>query len=77
MSDEYDEANCITAGQLRAMGAKLSETIPDCAWVPRQAVHLGDCSAKSDGLRVNISFKCSVSAPFRWVEVSGTLEATP
>lgn len=76
MSDEYDEETCMTAGELRAVGAKLPDTIPDCGWIPRHALRLGDCSATSDGKRVNVGVSFSVSAPFRWVEVRGTIEET-
>ncbi len=36
----YDEAMCITAGQLRAVGITVPEKIPDYAWVPRRSVKL-------------------------------------
>jgi hypothetical protein len=36
---DYNPVTCITACELREIGLELPDEIPDCAWVPREAVH--------------------------------------
>jgi hypothetical protein len=38
--EKYDSLTCITAEEIRALGASLPESIPNCAWIPRASVEL-------------------------------------
>lgn len=73
--DQYDPDVCITAGALRAMGATLDDNIPDCAWVPRHAMHVtfGEPQLSPDAARVAVKTFISITAPFRWISVTGAL----
>jgi len=72
---DYDPDTCITAGELRADGVNIPDTIPDCAWISRSslipvsfnAVHVGNNGA------VCIETSCSITEPFRWIEATITL----
>ncbi len=71
---EYDDATCITAGELRASGANVATDIPDCAWVRRSAMRLGqfkvDRSTLTTGADATIkgSIDLHLTEPFRWIE---------
>lgn len=72
MIDEYNEHTCITAGELRDFGVKITENIPDCAWIPKYAFLLTGCDVDVDEvngvMRGHVEFM--VSEPFRWVEAN-------
>ena len=76
---DYDPALDITAGELRRAGATgIGENVPDCAWVPRAAMHMGEvrvAAVDPDNKRreLRASFSVTFDKPFRWLEVSGTL----
>ena len=80
MTREYDEALDVTAGELRDRGVPIPESIPDCAWTPRdslQPVVVEDLdrtpedSASRNVRRVRLELK--FEQPFRWLHVSGTV----
>jgi hypothetical protein len=78
---EYDPAIDVTAGELRAAGCKgLPAHYPDCAWVPRHAMRMGNVRAgaprENPGPRElpTIEWDVDFVEPFRWVEVEGRLE---
>ena len=53
----------MTAGELRRLGAEISEEIPDCAWVPLRSLDLRGNWDGGDALHLEISYR----KPFRWV----------
>lgn len=74
---DYDPKLDITAGEFRALGKVLPASIPDCAWVPRAAMRMGEVKATPTGdpsrRGVHVSWSVTFDEPFRWVEVTGTL----
>jgi hypothetical protein len=69
----YDEATCVTAGELRAMGVPVPEKIPDCGWVPTHAVRWGPPNASMEGDTVFVELGVSFLEDFRWVELTYTI----
>jgi len=72
-NSEYDHKSCITAAELRDMGAVIPERIPDCAWVPRSSVMPVSFSFdKSNSTKGIIAGKgtLSISQPFQWIELT-------
>lgn len=45
---DYDPTTCITAGELRSQGNGVPANIPDCAWIPKNAVHVAYALPTSD-----------------------------
>ena len=78
MSDEpqFDPDICIHAGELRAMGASIPDTIPDIGWVPRSAIQWSgedpNFTMNDDGVFTG-NLRCVVTQPFRWIEVDVTI----
>ena len=73
MNDKYDPVTCISAGELRAIGLPMPESIPDCGWIPRTAMEIKALESKLNGeteLRINTEIK--FTEPFRWITVSLT-----
>ena len=75
---EYDEATCVTAGDLRAMGIQLPENIPDCGWVHRDALEISSTSVgpplpSPDG-KITIDVVMKLTKPFRWIELDLVVE---
>lgn len=66
MSDDL-----VSAGELRAMGIPVPDTIPDCATTKRSAIRMhvgpttGDPGARTVNVRVDVAF----DAPFEWIEM--------
>lgn len=77
--EEYDEATCITAGELRAMGVPVAEGIPDVGWVPRSAilVDLGRSKLEPDGVTLTMELGVTFRVPFRWISVDVKVELPP
>ncbi|RKR46292.1 hypothetical protein [Paraburkholderia sp. BL17N1] len=78
MTEQYNEADCITAGELRAAGLIIDEKIPDIGWVPRWSYDVKFCDAKAgpDGtmtVQADIGFR----EPFRWFEFTVQIDPTP
>jgi hypothetical protein len=73
---EFDPRYDLTAGELRAAGKVIDAKVPDCAWVPRHAMRMGEVHAeKGPGPRdVRVTWEVSFIEPFRWVEIEGHLE---
>lgn len=67
--EEYDEKTCITAGELRGLGIRLPEDIPDVAWVPRIALVFKPGKGRVEGDKLLVDVGVEVLAPFRWVSV--------
>jgi len=69
--DEYNEHTCITAAELREMGFKIPEHIPNCAWVPRDSLlPVGDLSIEADShdnSRFHMSLFTRFTKPFKWI----------
>jgi hypothetical protein len=68
MSDDTDR---ISAAQLRAVGCKIPDHIPDCATVPRTALIFGDPDVSMDEAKkdtCNISIPLNINAAFTWHE---------
>lgn len=71
-----EAANRVTAGELRTLGLRIPETIPDCAWVPRTSLVIGEHRAivSADGQRLDVEVDIGIGAPFRWVEAEFTVK---
>ena len=71
----YDFELHVTAGELRALGADVSAEVPDCAYVPRASIRVGEATEEpSDDPNVlALSLPIDLDEPFRWVEVKLTL----
>ncbi len=67
----------ITAGELRAIGFQVPDSIPDCGNFVRSSMkmHMAGCVAAGDILNLNIEM--TFTEPFRWVAFSVTLPAAP
>lgn len=67
--DEYNEKTCTTAGELRALGIVIHETVPDVAWVPRYAMRVkyGEMRMVGDTFCADLSI--TFTHPFRWLRV--------
>jgi len=69
MSDknEYDPGTCVTAQKLRDVGIDIPDTVPDCAWVPRASIQVGNIDVKDQG---DGFFSCDIvsvfTEPFQW-----------
>lgn len=73
---EYSPATCITAGELREMGADISGDIPDCAWVPRDSVEIGEVKARADGEVMSVTINAKINAPWQWWSAKITIPIT-
>ena len=75
---EYNPDTCITAGELRAMGASILDTIPDCAWIPRHALKPLSYSVEAvtvdAATRFDVTWQCEITEPFRWITINGTIK---
>lgn len=72
--NEYDPDLCIHAGELREMGFNIPKAVPDCAWIPKSAMRMHVEEGKSQNPRLpNISLELTVTEPFQWIEISGTI----
>lgn len=79
---EFDPETCITAGELRAKGLHVEDSVPDCGWVPTQSIQFDAIPQKNEltdeqrawrefpTLDITITFM----EPFRWVHFKGTVE---
>lgn len=56
------------AGDLRACGAEIPDSIPDCAWVPAHSVRMVPVVEQS-GFRFRFEF----ADPFQWVRIDGVV----
>jgi hypothetical protein len=61
--------NLISAGEIRSWGVVVPDDIPDCATVPRSAMHFGTVACTAGGEPTEISAQCEVTftEPFRWI----------
>jgi hypothetical protein len=68
---EYDPVTCVTAGELRALGAEIPDAVPDCGWVSRAAL-LYDNSPEVtvEGSRMSIHMSATIDEPFKWINVT-------
>lgn len=68
---EYDEATCVTAGELRAMGIAIPESTPDVAWVRRCDLRFtpGTSSLDSEGI-FKMVFNVEIVGPFQWITLN-------
>lgn len=79
---EYDPNTRLTAGQLRKMGVKVPDGIPDCGWIPSTSIHFGEPKVEVQGdpsnpdkdFSLSIGFRISFREPFRWVTASFTIK---
>ncbi len=71
-----DENARVSAGELREMGVAVPEDVPDCGWVPRASLRIGDVTSASLGENglPNLHISIEFTEPFRWVEVSGRVK---
>jgi len=69
---QYNPETCVHAGELRERGYDIPESIPDCAWIPRDAmVPTEDFNVEkdhSDDKLFHFSVGVVFTQPFRWVE---------
>jgi hypothetical protein len=74
--EKYDPTTCVTAGELRAMGLKIPESIPDVGWLPTRAVLFGAPITKpgDDPNSIYVNLEVSFLEQFRWLTVTFTLE---
>ena len=77
---EYNEQDHITAAELRDMGAKMPDDLPDCAWTLRSELVFGNDvtmgevrqgDAESRVLRPQVSL---TTGDFHWVNVNVTVD---
>ncbi len=80
MTDSYDAATCITAGELRAMGAEIDSAIPDCGWIPRNSWKFGKTSATADTVGkitsatiISLTTEMILTVPFQWISITCTV----
>jgi hypothetical protein len=59
----------ITAGELRALGVPVPESVPDVAGVPRNSTHVEMGDARMKGNTLKATLKYTITAPFEWIEV--------
>lgn len=77
---DYSPTIDVTAGELRANGARgIDDHVPDCAWVPRSAMRIGDIRVRpvdpnASKRTLAADFDVTFDEPFRWVEVVGSIE---
>lgn len=72
------EPRKITAGELRAMGCTISDTVPDCAWVPFWAVQIESGEATDvGGGKINVPLKLTLLQPWQWVTVQIAVKEKP
>lgn len=74
---EYDSATCITAGELRAVGFHVDDSVPDAGWIPRlsvKVVSVAPVSEPNDERRLDFSMQVSFSEPFRWIEINAKID---
>ncbi len=75
---EYDPETCITAGELRAQGFHIPESIPDAGWIPRLSMKVESVAPRgepNDERRIDFSMMVSFSEPFRWIKIDAVIEA--
>lgn len=76
---EYNEAEHVTAGELRGMGAPILDSIPDCAWTPRAELVFGIGEPVQPGdeesriLRLSMTLE---TGDFHWVKLDLTIDLT-
>ena len=69
---KFDPETCVTAGELRALGCQIDETIPDCGWIEWGAWHvdeIGETTIREDGT-LDVRFTFRPNKPFRWWQVT-------
>lgn len=71
---EYDEATCVTAGELRARGIDVPETIPDVGWIPRSALLVEPGELRLDGNVLHCEMTITFAVPFKWFECNVKIE---
>lgn len=70
---EYDSKTCITAFELREIGSKISEDIPDSAWVPRASLVLKGVTTAldpEDDTVIRSEVEYQLTEPFRGHQIS-------
>lgn len=76
---EYDPETCITAGERRAQGFHVPDSIPDAGWIPRLSMRLESMAPvvnqpDKTERRLDVSMMVSFSEPFRWIEINSTID---
>jgi len=72
---EYDPRTCVTAGELRAAGLAIPDTIPDVGWVPRDSIMCGEPMPVYDETgTVAVGLEVIFAVLFRWLKVDFTIE---
>lgn len=69
---DYDSETCITAGELRAAGFPVLESIPDSAWVCRDSIKYTGVDVgvqEDDPHAIKIRVGAEFTEPFNWVEI--------
>jgi hypothetical protein len=63
------------AGELRAMGIPIDDSVPDCAHVAREACifSIGDTNIEGD--KIVMDYTITFTEPFKWVSVNVTIDA--
>lgn len=71
----YNPATCVTAGELRAAGIPIRDSVPDCGWIRRGAMRVkfttptgtrDEIAADILSLDVEVEF----TEPFHWIEIN-------
>lgn len=65
--EEYDPETCVTAGELRARGITLPDSIPDVGWAPRSSVHISPCVTRIEGDTLHVEWTVTFEEVFRWI----------
>lgn len=72
-----DASDRISAGELRALGVPISETVPDCATVERSAVHFHSKVAGATNDTLHLDVAVSFTRPFEWVTLAAMITKEP
>jgi hypothetical protein len=63
----------ITAGELRAMGLAVPDSIPDCGNVARSSMVIRQTGSELKGDVLNVGMSVTFTEPFQWVTVPITI----
>lgn len=61
--------NRITAGELRALGLPVPDSIPDEAGVDRSTISWSIDGAHEEGDRVVVAATLHINVPFEWIHI--------
>lgn len=60
----------ITAGELRAMGYPILDSIPDCGNIPRSSMTMRAAGGEAVGDKLMVDMEITFTEPFKWIVVT-------